>query len=353
MEMDNFEWLDIPTYNGKYQVNELGDIRSLRYKKTNKPIILKPRLIRGYLKVDLYRDTVRFTMGNHQAVAMAFHGHNLSNPKITVNHKDHNILNNHKDNLEIITLRKNSSLKRDKGDRLVGTYKKKNGSFVAKIYNNSKRFTLGHFSTEKEASEAYLKALNDINNGREINEYKPQRTSQVKGVHYNARDKMWICSFYSSNGKVYLGKYKSEQLAINALDKAKEEFISLGKVISKPYKKVNTKVGVTFCKSHNKWGVRINGLFVGNYKTEKEAIEVSDNCDKALLDGISIKEFKNSLKKPKPIKIKKVNSSSVKGITYKSTKNIWEAYHYGQGKKTYIGSFKTEQDAINSLNILK
>ena len=168
MEMENFEWVDIPTYNGRYQVNEFGDIRSFRYGQINKSIVLKPRLIKGYLMVDLYCDKVRFTMGNHRAVAMAFLGHKLGNPKVTVNHKDHNVLNNHKDNLEIISLRENSSFKKNRGDRLIGTYKKPNGGYMAKIYNNSKRITLGHFLKEEDANKAYLKALQDIENGIEV-----------------------------------------------------------------------------------------------------------------------------------------------------------------------------------------
>lgn len=351
--MSSSEWVDIPTFNGKYQVNEFGYVRSVSYKQTGKSAILKSRLIRGYLKVDLYKDSRRITLGNHQAVAMAFLGHNLSNPKITVNHKDHNVLNNHKENLEIISLRKNSSLKKNKGDRLIGTYKRKGGGFTAKIYNNSKRFTLGHFNTEEEASDAYLTALDDINNGREINEYHPNMSSKCKGVHYSKDKDRWISNLTINGKTIYIGSYKVEQLAIDAITKSREEFLLYGKVLNKSMDRISKRKGVTYDKRLNKWSVRFCGIFIGNYKTEEEGILVSEKCERATSEGITAKEFKLTLKKPKPQKVTKKNSSEVKGITYKSTKNIWECYHYEQGKKLYVGSFKSEADAINALNKYK
>lgn len=113
--MDNFEWFDIPNYDGLYQINEYGDIRSCSYKHNGGWLVLKPRSIRGYLCVDLYFNGRRKTVRNHQMVAIVFLGHNLDNPQVTVNHKDFNSKNNYKDNLEIISLRENSSYKSNRG----------------------------------------------------------------------------------------------------------------------------------------------------------------------------------------------------------------------------------------------
>ena len=351
--MNNREWVDIPRCDGMYQVNEFGDIRSLKYRHTDKPTILKPRLIRGYLAVDLYHKDKRFTISNHQAVAMAFLGHTLDNPRITVNHKDFNKLNNHKSNLEIISLRENSSYKSDRGNRLIGTHKQKNGKFASMIMHNGKRYILGYFDIESHASDAYLKALDDINNGIEISEYKPQQTSEYKGVHYDKGINRWLCNLYLNGEKIYLGRFKTENLAINAINIARGEIYLFGEVLSKPKSRINKRKGVTFSKDLNKWGVRCGGLFIGNYKTEEEGISISERYEMAINGGMTIKDFKLSLKKPKPQKVIRNKSSNVKGITYKSTKDIWESYHYEQGKKLYVGSFKSEVDAINALNKFK
>ena len=86
---------DIKGYEGKYQVSNLGNVKSLHYNNTNRERVLKPRVTKGYLSVDLGYRNPRLV---HRLVAEAF----LENPNNLpcVNHKDENKKNNCVDNLE-------------------------------------------------------------------------------------------------------------------------------------------------------------------------------------------------------------------------------------------------------------
>lgn len=86
---------DIKGYEGKYQVSNLGNVKSLHYNNTNREKVMKPSVRKGYLSVDLGYRNPRLV---HRLVAEAF----LENPNNLpcVNHKDENKRNNCVDNLE-------------------------------------------------------------------------------------------------------------------------------------------------------------------------------------------------------------------------------------------------------------
>ena len=50
------EWRDIKGYEGKYQVSNLGRVRSLNFNKTGKIKELSYAKRRGYLGVTLFKD---------------------------------------------------------------------------------------------------------------------------------------------------------------------------------------------------------------------------------------------------------------------------------------------------------
>ena len=99
-------WKDIKDYEHKYQVSNLGNVRSLSridsrgYNKTGK--MLKGRNDgRGYLKVALYTDGKPKNLRIHRLVVMAFLGDIKEGYE--VNHIDLNKQNNKLNNLELLT----------------------------------------------------------------------------------------------------------------------------------------------------------------------------------------------------------------------------------------------------------
>ena len=107
-------FVDIPGYEGYYQVSNYGNVRSLDRvikEKTGKTQTLKGRILKlrinpgGYYYVEFSKNGNRATFAIHQLVAQAF----LDNPdnKPTVNHINGNKLNNSLSNLEWATYSEN------------------------------------------------------------------------------------------------------------------------------------------------------------------------------------------------------------------------------------------------------
>ena len=99
----NEEWRDIKGYEGKYQVSNLGRVKSLardtnnQYCKVDKIIDSKPNKF-GYLNVNLYKKGKGKSFKVHRLAAIHF----IENPENLpeVNHKDEDKTNNRVDNLE-------------------------------------------------------------------------------------------------------------------------------------------------------------------------------------------------------------------------------------------------------------
>lgn len=87
-----------------YIITEDGKVFSKRAQK-----ILSPsRDPRGYLYVDLFENGVRTKMRIHILVGETFYRKRVIGSEV-IDHKDGNKLNNHKNNLEIVTYSENTS----------------------------------------------------------------------------------------------------------------------------------------------------------------------------------------------------------------------------------------------------
>lgn len=107
-------WKDIPSYEGYYQVSNLGNFRSLprrvRYKSNgwrNYPskTLLTETTKDNYQRIVLMKEGVKTRYQAHRLVALAF----IPNPdnKPFINHIDGNKSNNNADNLEWCTASEN------------------------------------------------------------------------------------------------------------------------------------------------------------------------------------------------------------------------------------------------------
>lgn len=89
----------------------------------------------------------------------------VTNPKIHVDHINHDTLDNRRENLRLVDTRTNSSNQKDKengkfSSRYTGvSWNQKNRKWFAGIRIDGKRKHLGSFDSEEEASKAYRSAL--------------------------------------------------------------------------------------------------------------------------------------------------------------------------------------------------
>lgn len=95
-DLPNEEWRDVPGYEGKYRVSDMGRVWS---NLSNR--LLTPTAFKGYLRVGLHRDGKTKTYGVHRLVAWAFIGEQPDGTE--VNHRDGQTANNTPGNLEYVT----------------------------------------------------------------------------------------------------------------------------------------------------------------------------------------------------------------------------------------------------------
>lgn len=155
---------DISGYEGRYQVSNLGNIKS--FLKGKERIIKNLEHGRGYLSVRLWKNNKGKTFKIHQLVAFTFLNHKPCGMKLIVDHKNDIKTDNRVDNLQIITQRENSFKTQGKyTSKYKGvSFNTKTKKFVSQIYYNKKTMNLGFFDCELAASLAYENKLKELNN---------------------------------------------------------------------------------------------------------------------------------------------------------------------------------------------
>lgn len=159
---------DIPGYEGYYQVSNLGNVKSLERISNGRKFKNKSRkkiLSGGYYTVVLCVKSEIKTFRVANLVAMAFLGHVPNGYKVVVDHINNIKTDDRLENLQLISARLNCSKDRKNGlSKFTGvTYKKSHNKWMAQIQINGKSVFLGHYNSEKEASEAYQSKLKSIN----------------------------------------------------------------------------------------------------------------------------------------------------------------------------------------------
>ncbi len=157
-------WKDIPSYEGKYQCSDFGNIKSLNYNHTKKEKLFTPVVnSRGYLCVILWKDGKQKGRTVHSIVAQCFLGHSPDKYNVVIDHKDNNPLNNNVDNLQLTTQRHNSSKDRKSTSGYTGVcWDKRASKWFAQIRIDGKKKSIGHFNCPIAASQAYQNELKQL-----------------------------------------------------------------------------------------------------------------------------------------------------------------------------------------------
>ena len=159
------KWKDIPNYKGVYQISDLGRVKSLNYKRQGSSKLLKPSTdTLGYRRVFLSKNGLQTNFLVHKLVWESFKGKYRG---VEIDHIDDNPSNNTLDNLQLLTHRENiiKSFKTIKTkNNYTGARKSKSNqtSWFSSVSIKNKTIYLGTFTTELEAHQAYLQAIDKL-----------------------------------------------------------------------------------------------------------------------------------------------------------------------------------------------
>lgn len=169
-------WKPIIGYEGKYEVSNHGRVKNLPFNYTSgmhKLVMSVPEGIRkttispnGYENIGLRKDGKYRGFSVHTLVWDTFGDKPRIYP-LQIDHRDENKLNNHIDNLQLVTPKFNrrKSIKRDLPTGVVMHGNK----YQAQITKNGKGHFLGLFNTVEEAHQKYLWAEENLLNMEQTN----------------------------------------------------------------------------------------------------------------------------------------------------------------------------------------
>lgn len=159
----------IKGYEGLYEISDKGRVRS-NYNRLSGSRILKNMLANnGYYMVFLYKGGKGKHITVHSLVAEAFLGYVRDGKRdFVVDHIDKDKLNNHLENLRIVSQRFNSSRRKGSSNFTGVSLCKNSKKWRSQININKKKWFLGHFTTEAEAAKEYNRALNEYLSGKEL-----------------------------------------------------------------------------------------------------------------------------------------------------------------------------------------
>lgn len=98
-------WRPVIGYEGRYEVSDLGRVRSLDYYRKGITVVMRTSRKKWYPTVSLFKDNIERSYSVHSLVAEAFLGPRPD--KWEVNHKDGVKNNNALENLEYVTSQRN------------------------------------------------------------------------------------------------------------------------------------------------------------------------------------------------------------------------------------------------------
>lgn len=162
--IENEKWVEIPNYEGIYEVSNYGRIRSLDREIDNRKYysrMLKSSNCKGYRRITLSKNGIYTKFLVHQLVMIGFKNHTPNRNEIQVDHINRNKIDNRLENLRLVNNRENCSNK-DNNNTYIGTcYDKarKYRNWQSSIMIDNGPVFLGNYETQEEAGYMYIIAL--------------------------------------------------------------------------------------------------------------------------------------------------------------------------------------------------
>jgi len=168
-------WKPIKDYEGFYEISNFGNVKSLaritnHYCGGEKILKTKSKSSAGYNLASLYKNGGGKTFSIHQLVWDHF-GDTLREG-LQIDHIDNDKTNNYIANLQLLSQRENVSKKckeKPKSSVHTGvTWHKKNNKWGTYFSIKEKRYHLGYYVDENEATLMYKQAIGSLGNDSSI-----------------------------------------------------------------------------------------------------------------------------------------------------------------------------------------
>lgn len=174
MQKEKEVWKSIPNYEGLYSISTFAKVKSLQRigyqgREITEKILKKSINTHGYNVVTICNRQGKPTIKVHVLMAIVFKNHipgsrNEKGELLVSDHIDNNKLNDHVDNIQVITARKNTSKDQKGGSsEYIGVFWCNTTSrWMSRIYIKGKYKYIGTFHDELEAAKAYQNKLKTI-----------------------------------------------------------------------------------------------------------------------------------------------------------------------------------------------
>ena len=174
---------DVPNYEGIYQVSNLGNVKSLKWKKE---IIMKQGISSSrYLAVNLRKENIAKYVKVHVLVAMVFLDFKPNGKQdFVIDHKNGIKADNRFENLQIISQRENvQKYHKSRKGQIGADWHEQTKKWRSRIYINKRIVHLGLFEEEKDALKAYEIANKEIENFENTKQFRTLIKQKIK--HYD------------------------------------------------------------------------------------------------------------------------------------------------------------------------
>jgi hypothetical protein len=190
---------------------------------------------RGYVITDIWQKDTK----KNKRILLHRMIMNISDPKVFIDHMNHDILDNRKENLRLCSNKENNrnSIGQKQHNGYKGVYQTLYNSWNVAIVVDAKNISLGTYYNEKDAALVYDQAarkyfkefayLNfpEITNYSHLNKPRrhPNRTSKYIGISYNKKAKKWRVEKTYNHKKYYLGEFDTQDKALQVLNQFCQE----------------------------------------------------------------------------------------------------------------------------------